>query len=74
MEKILTKITGLFQVRPEFYFVRRLTDKPFTLGGRIEQKDLDIQAAAERELKEETQLELPLEFRFIVGNNYRDPR
>lgn len=44
-------------------------------GGRIEQKDKDILAAATRELKEETKLtDIPLTYVTTVGNNTRDPR
>ena len=43
-------------------------------GGRVEQKDKDILAAANRELKEETNLEVDLKYFTIVGNNTRDPR
>lgn len=44
-------------------------------GGRIEQKDDDILAAACRELKEETQLaNIPLKYIKTIGNNKRDPR
>lgn len=43
-------------------------------GGRIEQKDTDIMAAALRELKEETQLEVPLKYLKTIGNSTRDPR
>lgn len=44
-------------------------------GGRIEQKDTDILAAATRELKEETKLtDIPLKYVTTVGNNKRDPR
>lgn len=44
-------------------------------GGRIEQKDTDILSAANRELKEETQLQdIPLLYVKTVGNNTRDPR
>lgn len=44
-------------------------------GGRIEQKDKDILAAACRELKEETNLSnIPLTFVDTIGNSYRDPR
>lgn len=44
-------------------------------GGRIEQKDKDILAAAYRELAEETQLtDIPLEYVVTIGNNTRDPR
>ena len=43
-------------------------------GGRIEQKDEDIAKAARRELREETQLELPLKYYTTIGNNTRDSR
>lgn len=44
-------------------------------GGRIEQKDNDILTAAQRELREETNLEnIPLEYVKTIGNNTRDPR
>lgn len=44
-------------------------------GGRIEQKDTDIQEAAYREVWEETHLEnVGLKFVKTIGNNYRDPR
>lgn len=43
-------------------------------GGRIEQKDGDLITAANRELKEETNLELPLEYKTTIGNATRDPR
>ena len=44
-------------------------------GGRIEQKDNDIYAAAKRELKEETNLS-DINFKYItsIGNSLRDPR
>lgn len=44
-------------------------------GGRIEQKDKDIEEAAYRELKEETKLsDVKLEYFNTIGNNTRDPR
>lgn len=43
-------------------------------GGRIEQKDKDIEAAAKRELKEETNLDIPLKYYKTIGNSTRDPR
>ena len=44
-------------------------------GGRIEQRDGNILAAAHRELKEETQLEnLDLQYVTTIGDNTRDPR
>jgi len=44
-------------------------------GGRIEQKDKDMEEAAYRELKEETKLsDVKLEFVKTIGNNTRDPR
>jgi 8-oxo-dGTP diphosphatase len=44
-------------------------------GGRIEQKDTDIQVAAYRELQEETNLsDLKLRYLKTIGNNIRDPR
>jgi 8-oxo-dGTP diphosphatase len=43
-------------------------------GGRIEQKDTDILISAQRELKEETNLDCDLDYFTTVGNNHRDPR
>ena len=44
-------------------------------GGRIEQKDTDIQSAALRELREETNLsDIALKYVTTVGNSSRDPR
>ncbi len=44
-------------------------------GGRIEQRDKDILAAAYRELKEETNLEnVKLDYVKTIGNSTRDPR
>lgn len=43
-------------------------------GGRIEQKDKDILEAAQRELKEETNLETELKYFKTIGNSTRDPR
>jgi 8-oxo-dGTP diphosphatase len=44
-------------------------------GGRIDQKDETIEAAAYRELKEETQVtDVKLNYFKTVGNNTRDPR
>lgn len=43
-------------------------------GGRIEQKDKNIEAAAKRELSEETHLDIPLKYYKCVGNSTRDPR
>lgn len=44
-------------------------------GGRIEEKDQTILAAAKRELKEETNLIISdLEYFTSIGNNTRDPR
>lgn len=43
-------------------------------GGRIEQKDDDILSAAQRELKEETHLNIPLKYIKTIGNSKRDPR
>jgi 8-oxo-dGTP diphosphatase len=44
-------------------------------GGRIEQTDVDILAAAKRELKEETNLcDVELTYVKTIGNSYRDPR
>ncbi len=44
-------------------------------GGRIEQKDQDIMAAAKRELYEETNIkDVELEYFRTIGNNTRDPR
>lgn len=44
-------------------------------GGRINQTDKDVEAAAYRELKEETQLtDVKLNYFKTVGNNTRDPR
>jgi ADP-ribose pyrophosphatase YjhB (NUDIX family) len=47
------------------------------VGGRVEQKDLDLEAAAYRELKEETGLtpdKVCLVDWRTIGNNYRDAR
>lgn len=44
-------------------------------GGRIEQKDIDIKKAAERELQEETNLKnIEMVYQKTIGNNTRDPR
>lgn len=44
-------------------------------GGRIEQKDSDLECAARRELKEETNLQdVKLEYVKTIGNPHRDPR
>lgn len=44
-------------------------------GGRIEQKDANIELAAYRELSEETGIfNVRLDYRKTVGNNTRDPR
>ncbi len=43
-------------------------------GGKIEQKDADMEAAAKRELKEETNVDVPLTYYKTIGNSTRDPR
>lgn len=44
-------------------------------GGRVEQKDINVEYAAKRELKEETNIEnVDLQLVKTVGNNYRDER
>lgn len=44
-------------------------------GGRIEQKDTDIETTAYRELKEETNISnVTLEYVKTIDNNARDPR
>jgi ADP-ribose pyrophosphatase YjhB (NUDIX family) len=44
-------------------------------GGRIEERDVDILSAAERELEEETNItNVPLKYVTVIGNNKRDPR
>lgn len=44
-------------------------------GGRIEQKDKNMEESAYRELKEETKLtDVKLEYFNTIGNNTRDPR
>lgn len=44
-------------------------------GGRIEQKDTNIEVAAYRELREETSLsDVKLTYLKTIGNNIRDPR
>jgi len=46
-------------------------------GGRVDPQDSDLASAAQRELREETNLSLPIDrftFVTVVGNRQRDPR